>query len=387
MRGSIRAQSDNSWQLTVDLGTGPDGKRRRHFETVKGPKKAAQRKLSQLLVNAEKGIVTTTGSTTLAAYLQEWLEGYVKTSCSARTVEWYAMIVNRHLVPALGAAKLKQLEHRAIQRYYGEAMQTLAPRTVHHIHRCLSEALKWAVKQGYLGRNPCDLVDAPSYKKKVMRTLTPGEVGMLLEAAEGPYYPEIYTAVSSGLRQGELLALRWRDMNLDLAFMSVSRSLSKRHRVCTFKEPKTKKSRRKVDMTPKLALFLKGYRKQQEIVYLELGKVCGLDELVFPSLPSGKPLDPYVVSHVFKKIARRAGFEDVRFHDLRHTFASLMLLRGASPKVISEALGHASVAFTMDTYSHIIDGMQQDAMNLLNDVLPDGCLKNSVAELSRNLAI
>jgi integrase len=138
-------------------------------------------------------------------------------------------------------------------------------------------------------------------------------------------------------------------------------------------------------MTPKLALFLKGYRKQQEIACLELGKACGLDELVFPNLPSGKPLDPYVVSHVFNKLARRAGLEDVRFRDLRHTLASLMFLRGVSPKVISETLGHASVAFTMDTYSHIIDGMQQHAMNLLNDVLPDGCLKNPVAELSRNL--
>jgi len=389
MRGHIRKQGKNSWQITVDLGNGQDGKRRRYFETVKGAKKDAQRKLAQLLVNAEKGIVTTTGSSAVAAFLQEWLDGPVKSRCSARTLEVYRTIAKNHIIPSLGAVKLRNLEHAAIQRFYdGDAMQGLSPRSVRHIHGVLKAALKYGVKQGYLGRNPCDLVDTPAAPKKLMRTLTPEELDTLLKAAEGnPYYPLIYTAVSSGLRQGELLALRWRDMNLDLASMSVSRSLSKRHRVCTFKEPKTKKSRRKVDMTPKLALFLKGYRKQQEIVYLELGKVCGLDELVFLNLPSGKPLDPYVVSHVFKKIARRAGFEDVRFHDLRHTFASLMLLRGASPKVISEALGHASVAFTMDTYSHIIDGMQQDAMNLLNGVLPDGCLKNSVADSSRNLAI
>jgi len=215
--------------------------------------------------------------------------------------------------------------------------------------------------------------------------LTADEVDTLLKAAKGnSYYPLIYTAVSSGLRQGELLALRWRDMDLNLVSMSVSRPLSKRHRVCTFKEPKTSKGRRRVRMTPKLALFLRGYRKQREVLYLELGKILSLDDLVFANLPSGKPLDPFMVSHVFKKIARRAGFEDVRFHDLRHTFASLMFLQGANPKVISEAPGHASVAFTMDTYQHIIDGMQQDAMELLNVALPEGCLKNSVAELSRN---
>ena len=387
MRGHIRKQSEHSWQITVDLGNGPDGKRRRYFETVKGAKKDAQRKLAQLLVNAEKGIVTTGGSSTLAALLQEWLNGPVNRRCSERTAEVYRSIVDNHITPSLGGVKLRNLEHAAIQRFY-DAMQGLSPRSVRHVHGVLKAALKYGVKQGYLGRNPCDLVDTPSTSKKEMRTLTADELETLLKAAEdNPSYPLIYTAVSSGLRQGELLALRWRDVDLPLVSISVSRSLSKRHRVCTFKEPKTTKSRRKVRMTPKLALFLKGYRKQQEIAYLELGRICGLDELVFSNLPSGKPLDPYVVSHAFKKIARRAGFEDVRFHDLRHTFASLMFLHGASPKVISEALGHASVAFTMDTYSHIIDGMQQDAMNLLNDVLPDGCLKNSVADSSRNLAI
>jgi integrase len=224
-------------------------------------------------------------------------------------------------------------------------------------------------------------VDAPSAKKKDMRTLTPEEVDTLLKVAEGsPYYAVIYTAVSSGLRQGELLALRWRDIDLELASMSISRSLYKRRGICIFKEPKTKHGRRHVRMTPKLALFLKSYRKQQEILYFELGKPLTLDELLFPNLPSGKPLDPSVVSHGFQRIARRAELEGVRFHDLRHTFASLMLLRGAKPKVISEALGHASVAFTMDTYSHIIDGMQQDAMALLDDVLPEGFVKSFVAE-------
>jgi integrase len=134
-------------------------------------------------------------------------------------------------------------------------------------------------------------------------------------------------------------------------------------------------------MTPKLAAFLKEYRAERESLYFELGKLLGLDDLVFCSV-NGKPIDPCVLTHAFSKMARRAGLKGVRFHDLRHTFASLMLLRGAKPKVISGALGHSSVAFTMDTYSHIIEGMQSDAMALLDEVLPPGVNKNSVAKMS-----
>ena len=124
-------------------------------------------------------------------------------------------------------------------------------------------------------------------------------------------------------------------------------------------------------MTPKLALFLRNYKAERESLSLHLGKLPSLDDLVFANV-EGKPIDPGVLSHSFHRIASQAGLKDVRFHDLRHTFASLMLLRGAKPKVISEALGHSSVAFTMDTYSHIIEGMQEEAMALLDEVLPAG---------------
>ena len=123
--------------------------------------------------------------------------------------------------------------------------------------------------------------------------------------------------------------------------------------------------------SPKLALFLRQYKAQREVVYLERSRILGLDDLVF-SGTKGKPIDPCTLTHGFAKIVRRAGLGKVRFHDLRHTFASIMLMKGAKPKVISEALGHASVAFTMDTYSHILSGMQEDAMALLDEVLPAG---------------
>ena len=171
--------------------------------------------------------------------------------------------------------------------------------------------------------------------------------------------------------------------------ISVSQVLYRRRGVCEFKEPKTRHSRRRVAMTPKLASFLREYKAERESVYWQLGKPLALDDLVFASI-EGNSFDPSLLSHEFARLSKKAGLESVRFHDLRHTFASLMLLRGAKPKVISEALGHASVAFTMDVYSHIIEGMQEEAMALLDEVLPvgvNGAIKSFNANLTPNLAL
>ncbi|MFC1938525.1 tyrosine-type recombinase/integrase [Chloroflexota bacterium] len=385
MRGSIRSKGKNSWQIQIYTGTGPDGKPRRHFETIRGRKGDAQRRLTELLSSLDKGVYTPPGRLTVAEHLKQWLDGYVKTNCSQRTFDSHRSIIECHLLPALGHLQLKQLQAPTIQSYYGKACEKLSPRSVHYQHRVLSQSLKYAVRQGYLGRNPCELVDPPKWKGKAMRTLTPAEVEVLFDTAkDNHHYPIIYTAVSTGLRQAELLGIRWRDIDLDMLSISVSQVLYKRQGICQFKEPKTSHSRRRVAMTPKLALFLRDYLAERESLYYHLGKQLTLDDVVFGGF-EGKPLDPSVLSHDFARIVKRAGLENVRFHDLRHTFASLMLLRGAKPKVISEALGHASVAFTMDTYSHIIEGMQEDAMALLDEVLQAGVSRKNNANLTPNL--
>ena len=268
MRGHIRQKSRGSWQITVDTGIGADGLRHRHFETVRSSRKSdAQKRLTELLASLDQGVYTPPGKLTLADLLRNWLAGYVKTNCSLRTCDGYQSIIERHLIPALGQYPLKRLHPQAIQAYYGKACEELSSRTVHHQHRVLSQALKYAVRQGYLGRNPCEMVDPPSPRGKTMRTLTPDEVGVLLnEARDSRHYPVYYTAVSSGLRQAELLGLRWRDLNLDLLSISVSQVLYRREGRYQFKAPKTIRSRRLVAMTPKLAIFLREYRQEREIV-------------------------------------------------------------------------------------------------------------------------
>jgi len=372
MRGSIRQLTPKSWQIQIYTGKGPDGKPRRHFETVRGRKGDAQRRMTELLASLDKGVYTPPGKLTVADLLRQWLDGYVKTNCSERTLDGYRAIIEHHLIPAVGHYQLRQLNQQHIQAYYGKALEKLSSRTVHHQHRVLSQALKYGVRQGYIGRNPCELVDPPSPRGKTMRTLTESEVIDLLISAEGSYYyPVIYTALSTGLRQAELLGLRWRDIDIASRSLSVNQTLYKRRGVVQFNEPKTAHSRRRVAMTPKLAEFLSEYRLERERLYHQIGKTTSLDDLVFANY-EGKPIDPSLLSHTFARIVRKAGLQEVRFHDLRHSFASLMLLRGVAPKVISEALGHSSVAFTMDVYSHILPGMQSDAMALLDEVLPEG---------------
>jgi integrase len=382
MKG-IRQQSKNSWQIQIFLGTGPDGKSQRRFVTVRGSKRDAEKKRNELLTSLAKGVPVPVGRLTVAEHLHGWVEGYAKTRCSPRTVEGYQSIIDRHLVPALGHLQLKDLQPPVIQRYYGQACNRVTARTVHHHHRVLSQSLKYAVRQGTLGRNPCELVDSPSPRGKTMRTMTPGEVGHLLEIAnQSPYYPVIYTAINTGMRQAEVLGLRWRDVDLDEASISVNQVLYKRRGVCSFKEPKTTHSRRRIDITPKLALYLREHRAQCQAYHLALEKPLTLDDLVFMT-PEGSPVDPSMLSHGFKMLARQAGLEGVRFHDCRHTWASLMLLRGVSPKVVSEMLGHASAGFTLDVYSHIINGMQKDAVALLDEVLPVGVSARNYAETTR----
>lgn len=382
MKGNIRKRGENQgWQICVYTGDKtPDGKPIRHFETVRGSKADAQRRLREILTSMDKGSYAPPTKHTVGQLLKEWLDGYCRTNCSMRTCDGYESVARLHLVPSLGHVPLGDLQPRTIQSCYGTLCETLSNRTVLHTHRVLSQALRWAARQNYIGRNPCDLVDPPSPRGRTMRTLSAFEVSMMLESAQDNYYyPVIYTAVSTGLRRNELLGLRWRDIDLDLLCLSVCQVLYKRKGICTFKEPKTAHSRRRVAMTPKLASFLREYRAERESFYWHLGVPLSLDDLVFTNI-DGRPIDPSTLTHNFGRIVKRLGLS-VRFHDLRHTYATLMMAAGVHPKIVSEALGHSTVAITLDIYSHVTPGLQESAAKQLDAMLPVGAA--SVIRASR----
>jgi len=373
MKGNIRKRSKNGgWQITIWTGTKPDGKPQRHYETVRGRKSDAQRRLRELLTNIDKGAYTPPSHITVAELLNQWLVGYCKAHCSPRTQEGYESIIRNHLVPALGHIKLEELKVCSIQAFYGSACeQELTNRTVSHFHRVLSQALKWAAKLGYLSKNPAESADPPKAQHKTMNTLSEFEAAVLLEKARDSFcYPVIYTAISTGMRRNELLGLRWRDIDLYGLSISVSQTLYKGKGKVEFREPKTGYSRRRISMTPKLALYLGEYKREREQLFEERGTPITLDDLVFTN-DDGKCIDPSTVSHNFGRISRSMGL-NIRFHDLRHTCASLMLSKGVHPKIVSEMLGHSTVAITLDIYSHVTPGLQEAAAKSLDALLPPG---------------
>ena len=391
MRGHIRKRSRGSWTLWVDLGRDPEtGKRKQQTFTIHGSKKDAQRELRAILTRAEGGAYVKPTKMTVKEYLEQWLESYVATNVTPKTSERYEGIVRVHLVPAFGSLPLTALQPQLIQSYYSHALKSgqqdgntrLSARTIRYHHMVLYEALKHAVKHGILIRNVAEAVDPPKPERKEITILDSDGVRVVLQAAKDtPYYPCIFTAVYTGLRRSELLGLRWCDIDLDLATLSVVQTLHQlKNGTYVFGKPKTRGSRRMIALSPSLALLLREHKDKQEFARILLGKPLLPTDLVF-SHPDGSPLRPNTVSRAFEKLARSLGFEGIRFHDLRHAHATILLQQGVHPKIVSERLGHSSVAITLDIYSHVLPGLQESAARRFEESLQPSSPDTEAAEV------
>jgi len=371
MRGHIVKRGKNSYSIVVSMGKdATTGKYKYQWVSVKGTKKEAEKRLSELLHQLDTDTFMKPGKTTLAEYLERWLKDYAWPNLAPRTAEGYESIIHRHLIPSLGSMTLTLLKPEHLQRYYSEKLAggrcdgkgALNPTTVSHHHTCLHRALKMALKWGLINRNPADAVTPPRPQRAEIHTMNEDDLYTFLEAAKKTsYYVLFYEALFTGMRRSELLALRWCDVDLLLCQVYVTRSL---HHLRTgeivFRAPKTAKGRRMVSLPPSAALLLQEHRDKQEVQRAMLGIPLKDDDLIFSDL-AGKPFLPDTVSHVWSKLVKRAGLEGIRFHDARHTHASLMLKQGAHPKVVQERLGHATISTTLDLYSHVAPGLQETA--------------------------
>lgn len=384
MRGHITKRGKHSWAVVIYIGRDPQtGKKQYKWHSVKGTKKQAEKEMAALVNSLETGSYIKPKKTTLGLYLEQWLQDYAATNTAPRTYERYEEIVRLHLIPNLGRINLTQLKPEHIQAFYAKSLTSgringkggLSAQTVKHHHRVLSEALKHALKWGLVGRNVCDAVDPPRPEKKEMATVFTEDIGRLLEEARKmeevssiPYYIIVYTALHTGMRRGELLALRWCDVDLDLMTIYLNRSLQVlKDGTKIIREPKTQKSRRQISMTPSHVLQLKDYQTAQSTLRLLANTPVKQDDLIFADL-DGQPLNPDTITPGFTKIAKRAGLK-LRFHDLRHIHATMMLKSGIHPKIVSERLGHATVAFTLDTYTHFVPGLQEAAAKAFDKVV------------------
>ncbi len=371
MRGHIVKRYKDSYTVVLNLGIDPTtGKRKQQWVSVKGTKKAAEKRLSELLSQLDTGTFMKPGKTTLGEFLEHWLKDYAWPNLAPRTAEGYEHIIRRHLILGLGNITLTQLKPEHLQRYYSEKLSegrcdgkgALSPQTVRHHHVTLHNALQSAVKWGLLSRNPADAVSPPRFQRPEWHTLNEDDIKILLEAAKvTPYYALFYLALFTGMRRSELLALRWCDVDLLLCQLYVTRTLHQlRDASIVYRAPKTAKGRRMITLPPSATLVLREHKEKQEVTRVILGIPLIDDDLIFSDL-NGKPLLPNTVTHAWIKLVRRTGLGGIRLHDARHSHASLMLKAGTHPKIVQERLGHASIVITLDTYSHVAPGLQEAA--------------------------
>ena len=362
MRGYVRKRGKDSYSIAVSLGRDPaTGKYKYVWEGVRGTRKDAERRLSEVLHRLDTGAFLCPSKTTVADYLRRWLQEYVRPNLSPRGFERYESIARVHLIPDLGAVALTQLRPEHLQRLYASKLDKgLSPRSVRYQHVVLHKALETAMKWGLVVRNVADGVDVPRSRRKDMETWSEFEVRHFLEVAkDSPYYALFHTALYTGMRRGELLGLRWRDVGVQE--IHVNRTLHQlRDGSYVFTEPKSAKSRRTIDLSPSSILTLAEHRERQEGVRTVMGIPRKQDDFVFSTL-EGKPLRPNTISRAWTMLAARAGLRAIRLHDARHTHASLMLKQGVHPKIVQERLGHGSIQVTLDTYSHVAPGLQRAA--------------------------
>lgn len=365
--GSIYRRKDGRWaaRYTVTL----DGRRMRRW-IYADTRDDAARRLRAALAARDSGQTVADPTQTLGSYLATWLEA-VRPTLRARSWERYEEHVRLYLVPALGRVKLAQLTPANVQRLYSALLDRgLSPSTVRRVHAALHRSLGQAVRWRLAIVNVAALVDPPQVVRKEMIALSPEQVRRMLEAARGERMEALFAvAVTAGLRRGELMALRWSEVDLDSGSIRVVGSLARARKAGqSITNPKTARSRRRVELTAIAVEALVRHRVQQARERLAAGPFWQERDLVFANLRGGF-LDVKDVYGAYRRILDQGGLPRTRFHDLRHTAATLMLSRGVHPKVASEMLGHSTVAITLDLYSHVTETMQREAARVVDDLL------------------
>jgi integrase len=353
-------------RYTVQTPTGPKRK------TLYGKtRREVDEKLTKAKADRDGGLVFDADNLRLGEYLGRWLADSVRDTVRPTTFERYEQIVRLHIRPVLGQLKLKSLTSAHVRGLYRQKLDAgLSPRSVQYVHVTLHKALEQAIADGLIPRNATEAVKPPQVRREEMRPLTAEQVRILFDAAKGDRLEALYVlAVTTGLRQGELLGLKWDDVDLEAGTLRVRRTLTTAKGGPQLTAPKTKGSRRTVKLTQSAVKALRSHLERQLDEIDKAGSLWRENGLIFAS-ESGDPMDRRnLTTHRFKPLLKRAGLPQIRFHDLRHTCATLLLTKNVNPKIVSEMLGHASIAITLDTYSHVLPNMQDSAAEAMEDAL------------------
>ncbi len=364
MKGHIRERSPGHWAIVIDVRDPATGRRRRKWHTFAGTKRQAQIECARLISELNGGLYIEPSKITVGQFLDRWLE-HVKPLVSPRTHECYGELVTKNIKPLLGAVLLTKLRPMQISDAYAKALSSghrrgkggLAPST----HVILKSSMRQAVRWQTLAHNPVDAVDPPKIERATVRTYDLAQTAGLIDVTRGTRMTiTVILAVLCGLRRGEIAALRWRNVNLDAAQLAVTESAEQTTAGVRYKKPKSGKGRT-VALSARVVNELRSHRLKQAQELLVVG-VPLTDDAFIVAQADGSPLQPRSITHQWHLLlANNRQLPRIRFHDLRHAHATHMLSSGVHPKIASERLGHSKVGITMDLYSHVIPGMQEDA--------------------------
>jgi integrase len=377
MAGHIRRRGKRSWEIKFDLGADPlTGKRKTRYHSFKGTKKEAELELARLLSGAAAGTYVDPTRETVSEFLERWERDWASHNLSPKTLERASELLAAKVRPRIGAVRLQKLRPAHCAELYAKLLKEgavdgsgLAARTVGQVHRILHRAFGHAMKWGIITTNPCAAVEPPAITTKEIEILTEDQVTEVLNKLKGrPMYMLAAVGLSTGLRRGELLALRWKDVNLDTGVLQVERSLEQTKAGLRFKEPKTKHGRRQVAVPGSVIAGLKHLRREQQETRLALG--LGKDDpegLVFRR-DDGRPMRPDNVSSEWRRLVAVLKLPKVTLHAWRHTHASQLIRANHDVLTISRRLGHGSPSITLNVYGHLFKGGDALAADSLDPV-------------------
>jgi len=379
MRGNITRRGKSSWRLKFDLGTDPvTGKRVTQYATVRGTKKEAEAELNKRLHQVEEGSFVEKSIATVTEYARHWLASIAPAKAAPKTLERYGEIVEKHIVPQIGKVPLQKLDGPRIDAFYAHLRENgradgkggLSAQTVQHIHRLLSQIMSSAVKARKLRQSPMEAVQTtPKVRREEIQVLDDAELAALLRNMKGrSIYMPVLMAASTGMRRGEVLALRWKDINLDRAMLQVAQVAEETRAGVTVKEPKTERSRRTIALPARLVEELRKHKKELAEHRLKLGLGKDEKDLAFPTW-DGRMRTPRPFSKEFARAADAAELGHVTFHGLRHTHITHLLRSGVPVHVVSARAGHANPSVTLNIYAHMLPGQQEGAAAIVDSAL------------------
>jgi integrase len=351
---------------TVHTASGP----RRRYVSGK-TREEVRRKLVRAMADRDGGMVFDAGGLTVENYLTCWLEDSVKGTVRVSTYEVHRHMIYPHINPALGRLRLKDLTPVHVRSFYREKLDSgLSSATVRKMHSVLRKALKQAVLDGLIPRNVCEAVKPPKVEHKEINPLDQGQAKVLLEAANGLRLEALYVlAIHTGMREGELLGLKWEDVDLGRDVLRLRRALVREGGKVVLGDLKTPKSRRSVRLTHAASDALRNHLERQLKEIERIGSLYQPGGLVFAT-ESGTFINPSNLrNRSFKPLLKKTRLPDICFHDLRHTCATLLLSQGTHPKLVQELLGHATIAMTLDTYSHFLPSMGDQTVRAMEAAL------------------